>query len=177
MRCVFQNGEIIRWYVPVYNDTLAVDATGVEVALTYPAGVTYDAHSAPTGTSFVGGTGIWTVGNLRRGETRTLMIEFVVTNDALATYTLSGIASADQAETAALDNSALDVVHNCCQMTADCGIQGPQGNQGAAGAQGAQGAQGATGTQGLQGTQGTQGTTGTQGFQGFQGAFGGPRCV
>lgn len=175
MRCVHQNGEVIKWFVPVRNNTLAVDATGVEVTLTYPIGVNYLQHAAPTGTSFVSGTGVWTVGNLRRGEARVLMIEFTVTDNSQPTYTLSGVASADQAEAVALDNTALDVVNNCCVMVTNCVGAGPQGDQGNQGDQGAQGLQGQTGQQGLQGVQGTQGSQGSTGAQGFQGAFGGPQ--
>lgn len=49
------------------------DATGVEVTDLLPSGYTYVSHT-PTGTSYVNTTGIWTVGDLDKGESLSLNI-------------------------------------------------------------------------------------------------------
>lgn len=59
-------------------------ATGVMVSDLLPAGTSYVGHTA-TGTTYAPGTGVWTVGSLTPGQTRTLTIQATVTAMASAT--------------------------------------------------------------------------------------------
>ncbi|SFC41028.1 DUF11 domain-containing protein [Kaistella jeonii] len=52
----------------------AANNTNVKVDDLLPTGFTYDSHVAPAGTTYVPGTGVWTIGNLNNGATRTLKV-------------------------------------------------------------------------------------------------------
>ncbi len=67
-------GTNVIFTVVVTNES-SVNATGVEVTDQLPSGYTYAGHS---GGAYVPGTGVWTVGNLAAGESRTLTITATV---------------------------------------------------------------------------------------------------
>ncbi|WP_432200846.1 proprotein convertase P-domain-containing protein [Erythrobacter sp. W53] len=72
------NGTAITYTVQVTNAAASTDTTtGVVVQDLLPPGVTYDSHTSP-GTTYNQGTGVWTVGTLTPGQTRTLTIEATV---------------------------------------------------------------------------------------------------
>ncbi|MDZ4682322.1 MAG: SdrD B-like domain-containing protein [Saprospiraceae bacterium] len=67
-------GTNVIFTVVVTNES-NVNATGVEVTDQLPSGYTYVSH---TGSTYVPGTGVWTVGNLAAGQSRTLTITATV---------------------------------------------------------------------------------------------------
>jgi len=67
-------GTDVIFTVVVTNES-AVNATGVEVTDQLPSGYTYVSH---TGGTYVPGTGVWTIGDLAAGQSRTLTITATV---------------------------------------------------------------------------------------------------
>ena len=85
-------GESTTWTVDLVNQG-PDDATGVEVTVTPPAGVTYMSHSG-TG-SYDTASGVWVVGQLAAGATVTLQI--VTSVDAIGSWTCEAeVTMADQ---------------------------------------------------------------------------------
>lgn len=56
-------------------------ATGIQVFDALPIGVTYSGHSAPAGTTYTSGSGIWNIGNITSGTTLILTINADVNNN------------------------------------------------------------------------------------------------
>jgi uncharacterized repeat protein (TIGR01451 family) len=59
------------------------DASNVSVAAQLPAGLDYISHSAPSGTTYNSGTGIWNIGSLPIGTIETLSITAQVTGSGI----------------------------------------------------------------------------------------------
>ena len=87
------------------------DASGVEVTdafvTTLPAGWTLDSSAGSGGSTFAAGTGIWTIGDLADGASRTLTLTFTVDDTAANgtvtnTATVSGV---NETETTTANNS------------------------------------------------------------------------
>ncbi len=86
------SGNTVEYEVTVANDAASPStATGVTVSAPLPSGVVYSSHS---GGSYNSGTGLWTVGSLAPGESRTLRIVAVVTASSGTTVTTSAQVSA-----------------------------------------------------------------------------------
>ena len=80
-------GNSISYTVNVNNNASSpLTATGVVVTDLLPTGVNYVSHSATAG-SYNSGTGLWNVGTLAPGTTRTLTINVTVTATAGAVIT------------------------------------------------------------------------------------------
>lgn len=80
-------GSTVSYTVTVTNATgVPASATGVVVTDLLPAGVAYTTHSASAGT-YNPGSGVWTVGTLTAGQSRTLTISATVTATAGAPIT------------------------------------------------------------------------------------------
>lgn len=93
-------GASITYTVNVTNAASSpTTATGVVVTDLLPAGTSYVSHSGPG--TYDPGTGVWTVGSLTAGQTRTLTITATVTAMASATVinaaevTASGVTDVD----------------------------------------------------------------------------------
>ena len=69
-----EGGEVV--YTVVVRNNGPLDATGVELTDRLPVGVSYGSDDA--GTSYDSGSGVWTVGTLSNGETKTLHITATV---------------------------------------------------------------------------------------------------
>jgi len=79
-------GATITYTLQVTNAVSATaTATGVEVTDLLPAGTAYVSYSGPG--TYNPGTGVWTVGSVTAGQTRTLTIQATVTAMASATVT------------------------------------------------------------------------------------------
>lgn len=79
-------GATITYTLQVTNAASATaTATGVEVTDLLPAGTAYVSYSGPG--TYNPGTGVWTVGSVTAGQTRTLTIQATVTAMASATVT------------------------------------------------------------------------------------------
>lgn len=77
-------GATITYTLQVTNAASATaTATGVEVTDLLPAGTAYVSYSGPG--TYTPGTGVWTVGSVTAGQTRTLTIQATVTAMASAT--------------------------------------------------------------------------------------------
>jgi LPXTG-site transpeptidase (sortase) family protein len=82
-----------------------VNATGVQVTDSLPAGLTYVSSAPSAGTSYNSGTGIWNIGALVNGASATLGITATVTSTAPVTNTATKSAE-DQTDPVAGNNSA-----------------------------------------------------------------------
>ncbi|MBP6006009.1 DUF11 domain-containing protein, partial [Candidatus Saccharibacteria bacterium] len=71
------------------------DATGVEVTDKLPSEVEYISSNAPEGTSYDPATGIWTVGQIAKGQTKTLTITVKVIKEVKITN-VAEVTKADQ---------------------------------------------------------------------------------
>ena len=120
MRCVYQNGDLLKWSAIISNDSLFVEATNTKVTFTYPVGASYVESFPPPGTSYNAVTKVWNIGTMKHGTTLTLPIVFSVTDDSQPAWQLSGVATSDQAEVVALDNTSLDKIDNCCTIVSTC---------------------------------------------------------
>jgi len=120
MRCVYQNGDLLKWSAIISNDSLFVEATNTKVTFTYPVGASYVESFPPPGTSYNAVTKVWNIGTMKHGTTLTLPIVFSVTDDSQPAWQLSGVATSDQAEVGALDNTSLDKIDNCCTIVSTC---------------------------------------------------------
>lgn len=91
------NGETVSFNITVTNNG-ALDATGVSLNDTIPAGLNPNANNgsvsgtgASTGGSYTAGTGLWDIGNLAVGDTATLSIEGVVGADVLGSTVIENV--------------------------------------------------------------------------------------
>lgn len=101
MACLV-NGDTFTWIIKVNNNS-TITVTGVEGAVTLPAGVNFVSYSATKG-SYDDGTGIWTVGGLNAGNSATLTIEVEVTDQSLQPFTSSVTVSGNEFEPYLLNN-------------------------------------------------------------------------
>jgi len=106
------NGETFTWIIKV-NNTSPITVTGVEGAVTLPAGVTFASYSATKG-SYDDGTGVWTVGGLLPGASATLTIEVEVSDESLQPYTASVTVSGNEFEPYLLNNIANNQKGGAC---------------------------------------------------------------
>lgn len=88
-----QVGQNIVFNVTVSNNG-AMNATGVKVSDVLPAGLSYVSYTASQG-AYDPGTGVWTVGNLDKGASKTLSITATVTSTGLKSNTAQ-VSAADQ---------------------------------------------------------------------------------
>ena len=66
-------GSNLLFTIVATNDG-PLNNTNVIVNDLLPTGYSYDSHVAETGTTYVSGTGVWTIGNLNNGASKTLKI-------------------------------------------------------------------------------------------------------
>ena len=66
-------GTLITFTIVLTNNG-PDNATAVEVTDLLASGFTYDSHTASAGTSYNQGTGVWTIGTLNNGATKTLTL-------------------------------------------------------------------------------------------------------
>ena len=78
-------GDTVQYQIDLANAGPS-GATGVEVTDLLPIGLTYVSHTVTLG-SYVGATGVWSVGTLTRGASATLTVDATVTGDGVFTNT------------------------------------------------------------------------------------------
>ena len=104
---VTQNGDIIKWEIPVTNNGTATD-NNVVVQGVVPNGVSYISHQAPAGTTFTFNPNptpsVWNVGTLAPGETKTLIIYTSVADINQAPFTWQWTVSGDNVDPNAGNN-------------------------------------------------------------------------
>lgn len=81
--------------IKVYNDG-PYDATGVDVKDLLPSGLTYLSYTASTGTTYSSGTGIWSVGNLLNGASKTLNLTVKAASSGTSTTNFAEVWQSDQ---------------------------------------------------------------------------------
>lgn len=97
------NGTAITYTLTVSNSAASASAaTGVQVTDVLPAGVAYVSHTA-TGTSYAPATGLWAVGTLTPGQSRTLTITATVS--AMASATVTNVAEVTASSVIDLDST------------------------------------------------------------------------
>jgi len=99
-------GETFNFTVTAANNG-PMEATGLQVSDSLPAGLAYQSSTASKGT-YTSGTGIWDIGTLAIGETATLTIAVVGTSGATVTNTAS---------VSALNESDPDMTNNSASAT------------------------------------------------------------
>jgi len=91
-------GDTVVYTVTVTNNG-ALNATGVSVTDALPAGLTYSSDDAvASGTSYDSASGVWSVGTLLNGQTRTLQLTTTV-DGGTGGSTLTNTASVSAAQT------------------------------------------------------------------------------
>ncbi len=100
-------GQSITFTLTATNNGSS-DNTGVQITNTLPAGLTFVSASAASGTSFDSGTGVWNIGSLANGASKTLTITASVNSDQSGnTLTNSAsITAADVTDSASGNNTA-----------------------------------------------------------------------
>ncbi|MEW5826965.1 MAG: PKD domain-containing protein, partial [Candidatus Bipolaricaulota bacterium] len=95
-------GQALTYTVVVWNDGPS-DATGVAVAETLPAGVTFTSATASVGT-YSSSTNVWTVGNLAAGASATLTLVVNVNPGTTGTLTNTACATGNETDPNAANN-------------------------------------------------------------------------
>ncbi len=114
------NGQNFSWTFEVKNNSQG-NATGVSVALAYPAaGVTILSTSASQGSY---AAGIWTVGNLGPGDLEYITVYAEVTDHTLQPFTATGAVSIAETESNVGDNVISKTVGSADPLAA-CNITG-----------------------------------------------------
>lgn len=85
------------------------NATGVVMNDLLPAGLTYVSHTASAGT-YNPGTGVWTIGSLANGASRTLTITATVTSAGLPSVTNTATITGNEYDPSLLNNTSVVTV-------------------------------------------------------------------
>lgn len=101
---VSQNGDIIRWEIPVTNNGAQTD-TNVTVTGALPAGVVYTTHDPVAGTTFTPATPEWVIPTLAPGVSKTLVVYTQVTNITLAPFVWTLVVDGDNGDSVAANNT------------------------------------------------------------------------
>ncbi|MEZ5059671.1 MAG: hypothetical protein R2879_21780, partial [Saprospiraceae bacterium] len=74
-------GDVVTYTITVTNES-GLNTTGLQIQDTIPAGMTYQSHTAPTGTFYDPLTGIWNVGSALGGSTTSLDLSIMLQVDS-----------------------------------------------------------------------------------------------
>lgn len=106
-------GGTVIFTITTTRDNTTQNATGVKVTDILPAGLTYLSHSAPTGTFYTPGTGIWTIGSALGGTTNSLAMTITARVDTVGV--VSNIAQITASNETDTDNASVqDNIASAC---------------------------------------------------------------
>lgn len=106
-------GASVTFTITATRDNTTQNATGVKITDILPAGLTYLSHTAPTGTFYTPGTGVWTVGSALGGTTNTLSLTINARVDTVGV--VSNIAQITASNETDTDNASVqDHIASAC---------------------------------------------------------------
>lgn len=106
-------GTNVTFSITATRDNTTQNATGVKVTDILPAGLTYVSNSAPTGTYYTPGTGIWNIGSALGGTTNSLTLTITARVDTVGV--VSNIAQITASNETDTDNtSTQDNIASAC---------------------------------------------------------------
>lgn len=104
-----QVGSTVTFTIVAINNG-PLGATGVVVNDILPTGLTYVSHTVSTGT-YTPGTGVWSIGTLANGASRTMTITATVTPDAIPSRTNTAVVSGNEPDSNPNNNTASATVN------------------------------------------------------------------
>lgn len=104
-----QVGSNVTFTIVAINNG-PLNATGVIVNDLLPTGLTYVSHTVSAG-SYTPGTGVWTIGALSSGASRTMTITATATSAAIPSRTNTAVVSASEPDSNTSNNSASATVN------------------------------------------------------------------
>jgi uncharacterized repeat protein (TIGR01451 family) len=104
-----QVGSNVTFTISAINNG-PLNATGVVVNDILPTGLTYVSHTVTAGT-YTPGTGVWSIGSLANGASRTMTITATVTSAAIPSRTNTAVVSANEPDSNTSNNTASATVN------------------------------------------------------------------
>ena len=113
------NGAAISYILTISNSAgSALTASGVTVLDTLPSGFAYTSHAAGGGSTFNPGTGVWAVGTLAPGASRTLTVNGTVTATPGATITNTAqVTASSAADLDSVPNNGINAEDDSAQVS------------------------------------------------------------
>lgn len=107
------NGQQVTWWIPAVNlGTTNATNVQVQVSVSPSNGLQLITFAPPAGTTYNPGTGVWTIGNLPKGEANRKWLRLVtsVADIGLAPFTLTSVISGNGIDPNALNNTLVQEI-------------------------------------------------------------------